>query len=272
MAKTKELSKDVRDKLVDLHKAGMGFKTIAKQLGETMTTIGAIIRKWKKHKITVNLSRSGASCKISPCGVSMITRTVSNQPRTTREDLVNDLMAAGTIVPKKTIGNTTNSHDAQLLIRLAEPHGKSIFKTSGGTWLLSLGLETHWWELYYCAALSYTCTAQICIGAPEQMDFFWIKKGRLSCNRDHNLPDGSKPANFGWEHGQRRDMAVIQFVSLTTSRLQKGVCPSSVHAHQDERLPGRVANQSSVSTCIWAYNTLILTISAPQAPWPPINR
>ncbi len=38
MAKTKELSKDVRDKIVDLHKAGMGYKTIAKQLGEKVTT------------------------------------------------------------------------------------------------------------------------------------------------------------------------------------------------------------------------------------------
>ena len=36
----------------------------------------------------------------------MIMRTVRNQPRTTREDLVNDLKAAGTMVTKKTIGNT----------------------------------------------------------------------------------------------------------------------------------------------------------------------
>ncbi|KAL0176776.1 hypothetical protein M9458_029106, partial [Cirrhinus mrigala] len=70
MAKTKELFKDVRDKIVDLHKAGMGYKTIAKQLGEEVTTVGAIIRKWKKHKITVN--QFGAPCKISPRGVSMI--------------------------------------------------------------------------------------------------------------------------------------------------------------------------------------------------------
>ncbi len=106
MAKTKELSKDVRDKIVDLHKAGMGYKTIAKQLGEKVTTVGVIIRKWKKHKITVSLPRSGAPCKISLRGVSMIMRTVRNQPRTTREDLVNDIKAAGTIVTKKTIDNT----------------------------------------------------------------------------------------------------------------------------------------------------------------------
>ncbi len=106
IAKTKELSKDVRDKIVDLHKAGIGYKTITKQLGEKVTTVGAIIRKRKRHKITVNLPRTGAPCKISPRGVSMIMRTVRNQPRTTREDLVNELKAAGTIVTKKTNGNT----------------------------------------------------------------------------------------------------------------------------------------------------------------------
>ena len=77
-AKSKELSKDVRDKIVDLHKAGMGYKTIAKQLGEKVTTVGAIIRKWKKHKISVNLPRPGAPCKISPCGVAMSNQIKSN--------------------------------------------------------------------------------------------------------------------------------------------------------------------------------------------------
>ena len=68
MAKTRELCKDIRDKIVDLHKAGMGYRTIGKQLG----TLGAIIRKWKKFKMTVNLPRSGAPCKISSRGASMI--------------------------------------------------------------------------------------------------------------------------------------------------------------------------------------------------------
>ncbi len=60
MAKTKELSNDVRDEIVDLHKAGMGYKTIAKQLGNKVTTVGAIIRKWKKHKITQSPSVWGS--------------------------------------------------------------------------------------------------------------------------------------------------------------------------------------------------------------------
>ncbi len=73
-----------------------GLQNHRQAADETVTTVGVIIRKWKKHKITVNLPRTGAPCKISPRGVSMIMRTVRNQPRTTRDDLVNDLKAAGT--------------------------------------------------------------------------------------------------------------------------------------------------------------------------------
>ncbi len=102
MAKTKELSKDVRDTIVDLHKAGMGFKTIARWESDNGW---CDYSQMKKHKITVNIPRTWAPCKISPRGVSMIMRMVMNQPRTTREDLVN-LKAAGTIVTKKKNGNT----------------------------------------------------------------------------------------------------------------------------------------------------------------------
>ena len=87
MGKTKELSKDIRDKIVDLHKARMGYKKISKQLGEKLTTVGTIIRKWKKHKVTANLPRAGAPHKISPRGISM--RKVRDQPSTTQEEFVN---------------------------------------------------------------------------------------------------------------------------------------------------------------------------------------
>ncbi|KAK3517308.1 hypothetical protein QTP70_002953 [Hemibagrus guttatus] len=105
MAKTKELSKDTRNKIVDLHQAGKTESAIGKQLGVKKSTVGAIIRKWETYK-TTDLPRSGAPRKISPRGVKMITRTVSKNPRTTRGDLVNDLQRAGTKVTKATISNT----------------------------------------------------------------------------------------------------------------------------------------------------------------------
>ena len=39
MGKNKELSKDIRDKIVELHKPGMGNRTIYKRLGENLTII-----------------------------------------------------------------------------------------------------------------------------------------------------------------------------------------------------------------------------------------
>ncbi len=106
MGKTKELSKDTRNKIVDLHKAGMSYRTIGKQLGEKATTVGAIIRKWKQIQDDCQSPSDWAPCKISPRGVSMILRKVRDQHRTTREDLVNDLKRAGTRVLTFTISNT----------------------------------------------------------------------------------------------------------------------------------------------------------------------
>ena len=57
----------------------------------------------------VNLPWSGDTCKISPRRASVIMRKVRDKPRTTRQDLVNDLKRAGTTVSKKTISNTTLS-------------------------------------------------------------------------------------------------------------------------------------------------------------------
>ncbi|KAK3568380.1 hypothetical protein QTP86_005581 [Hemibagrus guttatus] len=104
IAKTKELSKDVRVKIVDLYKAGMGYKTISKQLGEKVTTVGAIIRKWKKHKITVSLCLGSMQDLTSWSFNDHENDEESAQNYT--EDLINDLKPAETTVTKKTIGNT----------------------------------------------------------------------------------------------------------------------------------------------------------------------
>ncbi len=91
-----KLSKDIRDNIINLHKAGMSYKIISKKLGEKDTVVVEINRKWKKYKLTISRPWSGVPCKISPQGVRMIMRKVRDQPRTTREELVNDLKAVET--------------------------------------------------------------------------------------------------------------------------------------------------------------------------------
>ncbi len=69
MAKTKELSKDTRNKIVDLHQAGKTESAIGKQLGVKKSTVGAIIRKWKTYKTTDNLPRIwGSTQDLTPWG------------------------------------------------------------------------------------------------------------------------------------------------------------------------------------------------------------
>ncbi|KAI4874303.1 hypothetical protein NFI96_003226 [Prochilodus magdalenae] len=74
--------------------------------GSDFIVVELVKGKWEELNMTVNLPRTGAPRKTSPGGVSVILRQVRNQPRTTREELVNDLKTAGTTVSTVTVGNT----------------------------------------------------------------------------------------------------------------------------------------------------------------------
>lgn len=92
---------------VDLHKAGMRNKTITEKLGEKVTTIGAIIWKWKKFKITFIQPWSWASYKIF-IGSRWSWQKVVDQSKITQKETVNHLETAGTTVDKKSwVGRTS---------------------------------------------------------------------------------------------------------------------------------------------------------------------
>ena len=48
----------------------MGYRTIGKQLGEKATTVGAIIRKWKKFKMTSSPSVWGSMHDLTSWGIN----------------------------------------------------------------------------------------------------------------------------------------------------------------------------------------------------------
>ncbi|CAJ0963248.1 unnamed protein product [Ranitomeya imitator] len=87
MGKTKEHSKAIRDKIVEGHKAGKGYKTLSKELGLPVSIVGSIIRKWKAYGTTVNLPRPGQPLKVSSRAEARLVRRVKANPRTTRKEL-----------------------------------------------------------------------------------------------------------------------------------------------------------------------------------------
>ena len=60
MAKTKVLSRDMRDRIIERHKGGHGYRKISKEMILALSTVGNIIRKYKKYGDgTANLPRNG---------------------------------------------------------------------------------------------------------------------------------------------------------------------------------------------------------------------
>ena len=60
-----------------------------------------------EDKMTIKCHRFGASCKISPRGVKMMTTTkVGEQPKASQQELVNGLKATRTSFSQKTVGDT----------------------------------------------------------------------------------------------------------------------------------------------------------------------
>ena len=56
--KTKELTKEVRHKVVEKHRSGEGCKKILKSLSIPLSTVKSIIKKWKMHHTTQTETRS----------------------------------------------------------------------------------------------------------------------------------------------------------------------------------------------------------------------
>ncbi|KAG2458162.1 TC1A transposase, partial [Polypterus senegalus] len=78
--KSKELSVDLRDRIVSRHKSGEGYRKISTALKVPMSTVASITRKWKKSEITRTFPRAGRPSKLSDRVRRALVREVTKNP------------------------------------------------------------------------------------------------------------------------------------------------------------------------------------------------
>lgn len=110
MPRTKELSEDLRATIVELHKAGKGYKTISKSLDVHVSTVRQIIYKWREFNTVATLPRRGRPAKISPRAQRRIINEVRRNPRASAKDLQTSLARTNISVHTSTICKILNKN------------------------------------------------------------------------------------------------------------------------------------------------------------------
>ena len=85
--KTKELSKQVRDKVVEKYRSGLGYKKISGTLNISRSTIKSIIQKYEyeEYGTTTNLPREGYPPKLTEQARRATTMTLKELQSSTAE-------------------------------------------------------------------------------------------------------------------------------------------------------------------------------------------
>ena len=96
MVKTKELSRDKRDRIIERHKGGRGYRKISREMNIALSRVGNIIKKYNKYDNgTANLPRNGRQRKINERTSRWISRNVQINPFITRSEIKTDLEGVG---------------------------------------------------------------------------------------------------------------------------------------------------------------------------------
>ena len=110
MPRSKELSEGLRSRIVDLCKAGKGYKTISKSLDVHKSTVRKIVYKWRQFSTVASLPRSGRPVKMTPRAQRRILNEVKKNPRVSAKDLQKSLEHANISVDTSTIRKTLNKN------------------------------------------------------------------------------------------------------------------------------------------------------------------
>ena len=85
--RSKELSVELRDRIVSRYRSGEGYQKMSAALKVPKNTVASIILKWKKFGTTKTLPRAGCPAKLSNRGRRALVREVTKNPMVTLTEL-----------------------------------------------------------------------------------------------------------------------------------------------------------------------------------------
>ena len=115
--KTKELSKQVRDKFVEKYRSGLGYKKISETLNIPLSTIKSIIKKWNQYGTRTNLPRDGRPPILTDQAKKALIREATKRPKITLKELQSATAEIGVSVHRTTLSRAL--HRAGLYRRVA---------------------------------------------------------------------------------------------------------------------------------------------------------
>ena len=110
MLRTKENSEDLRWRIVDLRKAGKGYKSISKRLDVHQSTVRQIVYKWRKCSTVATLPRSGCPAKMTARAPRRMLNEVKKNPRVSAKDLQRSLEHVNISVDRSMIPKLLNKN------------------------------------------------------------------------------------------------------------------------------------------------------------------
>jgi transposase len=110
MSRTKEISEDPSSRIVDLHEAGKGYKSILKSLDVHRSTVRQMVYKWRKFSTVATLPRTGHPAKRTARAQRRMLNEVKKNPRVSAKDLKKSLEHANISVDESTIRETLNKN------------------------------------------------------------------------------------------------------------------------------------------------------------------
>ena len=112
--KTRELSEEVKHKIVAKHGQSQGYKSISRDLDVSGSTVRNVIRKFKAHGTAANLPGRGRNRKLDQRLQRRIFRMVEKAPRSTAKQIQADHQTQCPAVSTHTIHRQLNERGSMV--------------------------------------------------------------------------------------------------------------------------------------------------------------